>query len=104
MTRGLGEGLMEDLWNFPAAFGDSAVEARQSLCTKLHHLTRAPFTLGEPITDFRHGITFRSIQGRVYPVESSCAFRHASLRWFELKSLPQAAISQLARKIVQKIA
>jgi adenine-specific DNA glycosylase len=60
--------------------------------------------MGEPMGEFRHGITFRSIQGRVYPVETSRPIRHASLHWIELKQLPQAAISQLARKIVQKIA
>jgi len=60
--------------------------------------------MGDPIAEFRHGITFRAIQGRVYPVGTSRPIRHASLRWFELEELPQAAISQLARKIVEKIA
>ncbi len=103
MVRGLADGLMDDLWNFPAAFGSSPAEARQFLREKLDGLTRAPFSLGEPITDFRHGITFRSIHGRVYPVAASRPIRHPSLRWFDLQSLPQAAISQLARKIVNKI-
>jgi A/G-specific adenine glycosylase len=116
MMRGLADGLLDDLWNFPAAFGSSPDEAREALREKLTGLIRSPFaaagarhdvpllTLGEPMADFRHGITFRAIQGRVYPVKISRAFRHPSLHWFELKQLPQAAISQLARKIVQKIA
>ena len=121
MMRGLADGLLDDLWNFPAAFGSSPDEALEALREKLAGLIRLPFaaagashvgarhgvpllTLGEPIAGFRHGITYRAIQGRVYPVETSRPIRHASLRWFELKQLPQAAISQLARKIVEKIA
>lgn len=112
MVRGLADGLLDDLWNFPAAFGSSPREALRALREKLSGLMRAPvrplqgeplLTLGEPIAEFRHGITFRAIQGQVYPVKTSHAFRPASLRWFELKQLPQAAISQLARKIVEKI-
>ncbi len=103
MMRGLADGLLDDLWNFPAAFGGSAAKALESLHEKLQQLTHARFTVGEPMVEFRHGITFRAIQGRVYPVEPSRAIRHASLQWFELNQLPLAAISQLARKIVQKI-
>jgi len=103
MARGLADGLLDDLWNFPAAFGGSPAEALESLREKLHRLTRAPFIVGEPLAEFRHGITYRAIQGRVYGVETSRPLRHASLRWFEIEQLPQAAISQMARKIVQKI-
>ncbi|MGA2983877.1 MAG: A/G-specific adenine glycosylase [Terriglobia bacterium] len=103
MVRGLTDGLLDDLWNFPAAFGGSHAEGLESLHEKLRRLTRAPFTVGEPLAEFRHGITFRSIEGRVYPVETSRPIRHASVQWFELEQLPQAAISQLARKIVQRI-
>ena len=104
MVRGLEEGLLDDLWNFPAVFGSTSAEALGSLEEKLRRLTRAPFTLGEPMAEFRHGITYRSIQGQVYPVETARPLRHASLHWFELNELSEAAISQLARKIVQKIA
>ena len=74
-----------------------------SLQEKLRRFPRAPFTSSEPVAEFHHGITYRSIQGRVYSVETARPLRHASLHWFELKELPQAAISQLARKIVHKI-
>ena len=116
MVRGLADGLLDDLWNFPAAFGASPAEALEALREKLAGLIRVPFgaagarhgvpslTVSEPLAEFRHGITFRAIQGRVYPVDPPRAFRHPSLHWFEIKQLPQAAISQLARKIVQKIA
>jgi A/G-specific adenine glycosylase len=103
MVRGLEAGLLDDLWNFPSAFGAAPAEALESLREKLRRFTRAPFTLSEPVAEFRHGITYRSIQGHIYPVETARPLRHASLQWFELKELPQAAISQLARKIVQKI-
>jgi A/G-specific adenine glycosylase len=103
MVRGLEAGLLDDLWNFPSAFGAAPAEALESLREKLRQFTRAPFTLSEPVAEFRHGITYRSIQGHIYPVETARPLRHASLQWFELKELPQAAISQLARKIVQKI-
>jgi A/G-specific adenine glycosylase len=103
MMRGLINGLLDDLWNFPAAFGTSPPEALEALRAKIRGLTRASFTLGDSVAEFRHGITYRSIQARVYPVETLRAIRHASLHWFEIEHLPQAAISQLARKVVQKI-
>jgi len=120
MGRGLADGLLDDLWNFPAAFGRSPAEALEALREKLAGLVQASvgarhgavrarhgvplLTLKEPIAEFRHGITFRAIQGKVYPVETARAIRHPSLQWFEIKQLPQAAISQMARKIVQEIA
>jgi len=104
MTRGLGDGLLDDLWNFPAAFGRTPAAALEALQAKLRLLTSVPFSMSEPAAEFRHGITYRSISGRVYPVVTPRAMRHRSLRWFELQQLPQAAISQLTRKIAQKIA
>jgi A/G-specific adenine glycosylase len=107
LVRGLGDGLLDDLWNFPAAFGRSPDAARAALHERLASLAGAStqggsgFTLGEPIAQFRHNITFRTIEAQVYPV--STALRHPTLRWLELKALPQAAISQLARKVAQKI-
>ena len=103
LVRGLDEGLLDDVWNFPAAFGRSPAEALERLREKLHRLSRASFSFGEPVAEFRHGITFRAIQGRVYPVESFPGMPRGSWRWFELARLPQAAISQLARKIVHRV-
>jgi A/G-specific adenine glycosylase len=129
MVRGLTDGLLDDLWNFPSAFGRSPIEARQSLREKLAGLLRAPsagamarqgavrahhravraphgvplLTLGGPLAEFRHNITYRVIRTRVYPVKASRPTTHASFRWFGLTGLPQAAISQLARKVLQTI-
>ena len=104
LARGLDDGLLSDLWNFPSAFGASPAEALEALRRKIRGFTRGTFTIGEAITEFRHGITFRAIRGQAYPVETAQPLRHASLRWFEIKDLPQAAVSQLARKIAQKLA
>ncbi len=127
MMRGLADGLLDDLWNFPAAFGKTPAEALQALREKLSALASATLTaataegaagarhgalrarhgvpllrFSEPWAEFRHNITFRSIHGCVYLAEVPRAFRHPWLRWFEFRRLPQAAISQLARKIVEK--
>ncbi len=104
MMRGLDEGLLDDLWNFPAAFGRSPEEARERLLEKLHRLIASPFSLGEQVAEFRHTITFRTIHGEIYPVETRAGFERGDLRWFELARLPQAAISQLARKVLRQIA
>jgi A/G-specific adenine glycosylase len=103
LVRGLEEGLLDDLWTFPAAFGRSPAEALERLREKLHRLTRASFSLGEPVEEFRHRITFRTIHGRLYPVENFRGRPRGPWRWFELARLPQAAISQLTRKIVHRV-
>jgi len=99
MVRGLDDGLLPDLWNFPAAFGRSPEKARERLQEKLHPLITDSFSLEEPAAEFRHSITFRIIRGKVYPVESRGGFARGAFRWFELARLPHAAISQLARKV-----
>jgi A/G-specific adenine glycosylase len=112
MMRGLDGGLLGDLWNFPAAFGSTPNEALEALREKLTGLLRSPraiaqgmpqLTWGEPLGTFCHGITYRSIHGQIYPVETADAIRRGTLHWFKIEDLPQAAISQLARKIVQII-
>ena len=103
LVRGLDEGLLPDLWNFPAAFGSSPEEARERLGEKLHRLGAAPFALAQPVTDFRHNITFRTIRGRLYAIQTGAKLAASTLCWFEPARLPDAAISQLARKILQRI-
>jgi A/G-specific adenine glycosylase len=108
MMRGLGDGLLDDLWNFPGALGRSPEKALEALREKLAWLTQTSVgatsvVSGEPLAEFLHGITYRTIHGRIYSVQTSRRLRHDSLQWFELKELPLAAISQLARKIARQI-
>ena len=113
MVRGLDDGLLSDLWNFPSALGPSAAEARDRLQTKLATMLGSQPSIGPPLGDVRHGITYRSIEGRLYQVEG---FRFAEpapsrtpktaggeLRWFPLRSLKDSAVSQLAKKIALAI-
>jgi len=112
LVRGLADGLLNELWNFPAAFGRSPQEALEAVQEKLAQLARhpapggrtAPLPVpGESLAGFHHGITYRSIQGRVYPFPPIPSPRRSSLRWFDLAELPQAAVSQLARKVARLI-
>jgi len=103
MVRGLGEGLLDGLWNFPAAFGRSRAEALASLRHKLAGFGIPPLALHHSIAELRHGITYRSIRVHAYPAEISNSFRKKGLRWFSVSTLQRAAISQLARKIARQV-
>ncbi len=103
MVRGLDDGLLDDLWNFPSAFGPSRAEALASLRNRLAALGSASVAISDPIAELNHGITYRSIRVRAYPAETSSLSRKRGLRWFPVSSLRQAAISQLARKIAQQV-
>jgi len=103
MVRGLDAGLLDDLWNFPSAFGRSRVEALEGLRDKLAGCGFPGLTLHDSVAELRHGITYRSIRVHAYPAEISDVSRKKGLRWFPVSSLGQAAISQLARKIAQQV-
>jgi A/G-specific adenine glycosylase len=106
MVRGLGDGLLADLWNFPSAFGHSPAHALASLRQKLAGFGLASLTLRDATAELHHGITYRSIRVHVYPAEISHtpqSPRQKGLRWFPISSLRRAAISQLARKIAQQV-
>ncbi len=104
MVRGLDEGLLGDLWNFPAAFGTSQPKAFARLHEKMPALVSGPVRFGPPIASLRHGITYRSIRVHLYPAEIPRAPGRGCLRWFPLARLGQGAVSQLARKIAAKVA
>jgi A/G-specific adenine glycosylase len=107
LARGLDEGLMDGLWNFPAAFGNSPAEAVSRLQTKLRCMTTAAIKLESrpgwpcPVARLRHGITYRSIIVDVYRAKVSGGVAKSSLRWFALSRLPRSAVSSLARKITE---
>jgi A/G-specific adenine glycosylase len=103
MVRGLDDGLLNDLWNFPSAFGRSRPEALASLRNKLAAVGSASVAIRDSVAELHHGITYRSIRVHAYPAEISRPPRKSGLRWFPISSLRQAAISQLARKIAQKV-
>ncbi|MGH9453097.1 MAG: A/G-specific adenine glycosylase [Terriglobia bacterium] len=103
LVRGLEENLLEDLWNFPAAFGGSERDAAERLRTKLALLTKSAVLATEKAGSLQHGITYRSIQVTLYRVEIKTAGRNGRFRWFGLQELQQQAVSQLARKIAAGI-
>lgn len=103
MVRGLDEGLLDDLWNFPSAFGRSCAEALANLRNKLATFGSASVASSDPIAQLNHRITYRAIRVHAYPAEIPPTLRQRGLRWFPISSMPQAAISQLARKIAQEV-
>ncbi len=103
MVRGLEEGLLGELWNFPAAFGGSPREAFRRLRMKVAEMALGPARFGEPLGEVRHGITYRAIRVQLYPAEFSVSIKESPLRWFALSHLTRAAVSQLTRKIAARL-
>jgi A/G-specific adenine glycosylase len=102
LVRGLDDGLMPDLWNFPAAFGPSSTAARSRLGVKLTSLGAKPVVLGVELARLRHSVTYRDIQVKVYRAEIAEAGA-GGIRWLALSRFDRAAVSQLARKIAAAI-
>jgi A/G-specific adenine glycosylase len=100
VLRGLDEGLLPDLWNFPAAFGSSPAAARSSLNAKL--ATLGAGSLGPELGRLRHTVTFRNIQVRVYSADLKDMPRQEA-QWLALSRFSHAAVSQLSRKIAALI-
>ena len=109
LARGLDEGLMDGLWNFPAAFGNSSSEAVNRLQAKLRDMTGGHIRWGgrsgslRPVAQLLHGITYRSITVDIYAAEVKGSIAMSPLRWFSLSRLPRSAVSSLARKITEKL-
>jgi adenine-specific DNA glycosylase len=103
MVLGLDEGLLDDLWNFPSTFGRSCAEALANLRNTLAAFGDASIASSNPIAQLDHVITYRAISVHAYLAEISNLHRRRGIRWFPISSLPQAAISQLARKIAQQV-
>jgi A/G-specific adenine glycosylase len=103
MVRGLADGLLDDLWNFPSAFGRSRAQALARLRHKLAGFGSPSLTLRGSLAELHHGITYRSIRVHAYTAEISLPPRQSGLRWFPISHLRQVAISQLARKIAQQV-
>ncbi len=111
LIRGLDEGLLPDLWNFPATFGSSRAEALARLEEKLEQIALGAIrwkhrnsrrAAPSPVARLRHGITYRSIHVQAYAAEAPdgrLSGPAGQLRWFPTANLARAAVSQLARKI-----
>jgi A/G-specific adenine glycosylase len=106
---GLDEGLMDGLWNFPAAFGISPGEALSRLQARVRNLTPSNVSwesrsgLPHSLAQVRHAVTHRSIIVDIYVAEVRGSIARNRLRWFTLSRLPRSAVSSLARKIAEKI-
>ncbi|MGH9434554.1 MAG: A/G-specific adenine glycosylase [Terriglobia bacterium] len=98
LARGLDEDLLGDLWNFPAAFGPSSEEAIERLRSKMTSSWGAKLRLGRKVAIARHTITYRTIRVELY--EAMGIPRGGQLRWFTAAAFENAAVSQLARKIM----
>lgn len=103
LVRGLDDGLLGDLWNFPAALGRTRVKALAQLEGKLRPALKNPITLKESEHRLRHNITYRAIQVQVYTCEFKVKMKKDGFRWFTAHTLEKAAVSQLARKIARKL-
>jgi A/G-specific adenine glycosylase len=120
LARGLDDGLLGDLWNFPAAFGRSRQAARAILTERIRQIFPQTFLQGRPHTSVHHNITHRIIHVDVYHGElggkESIKKPHAeaqrppktngpitigeeSIRWVSLPRLRTSAVSRLAHKI-----
>ena len=103
LVRGLDDGLLGDLWNFPSALGRSSKEALKRLREKLRSELGSAPRLGELEHKLHHNITHRSIQVHVYEGIHSTANLRGGFRWFHSRSVGRAAVSQLARKIARNL-
>jgi A/G-specific adenine glycosylase len=99
LVRGLDDGLMEDLWNFPSAFGASRAGALRRLETRLVGLVPGA-RLGGEMARVRHNITYRNIDVRLYQADGTVKETN-NLRWLDVSRLDRAAVSELVRKIIR---
>ncbi len=98
LVRGLEEGLLGDMWNFPAAFGQTRQEALERLGAKLEGITGSQLEFKPLEGTVRHRITFRSITVALYTATPG-RMMPGSFRWVPITRVDHEAISQLARKI-----
>lgn len=104
LFRGLDDGLLGDLWNFPSALGRSSADALARLREKLHAALGIPITFDKPPHQLHHHITYRSLQVEVYTMAMPERPQANGSGWFRKDKVERAAVSQLARKIAREIA
>jgi A/G-specific adenine glycosylase len=103
LVRGLDDGLLDDLWNFPATFGPTSARARAALEQKLEALLPGVILRGEATGKLSHTITHRSIRVEFYEAHPRSIAHSKAARWLAPSRLPQAAVSRLARKIAEAL-
>lgn len=103
MFRGLDDGLVGDLWNFPSALGVSGAKALAKLRKKLRAALGMPISLARPLHRLYHNITYRSIEVQIYRGELSEKPQGRGFRCFPVGKIERAAVSQLARKIAREL-
>jgi A/G-specific adenine glycosylase len=103
LVRGLDEGLLMGLWNYPAALGRTRAEAFHNLEAKATGWVAGPLKFGETMGEVRHIITHRAIHVDLYPLTFDGPISKSTLKWLTAARLGQSAISQLARKISAKL-
>jgi len=103
LVKGLDDGLLADMWNFPAAFGPSPEAALEALREKLRRISGGEIQLSKSVDTLRHTITHRSILVHVYPGQLSSGETKSCFRWLLLAGVERAAVSQLARKIALRL-
>ncbi len=104
LSRGLDDGLLDGLWNFRSALGESSSRALARLSEKLRAATGIPIAFGEPCQKLHHSITYRSIHVQIYAAELPESLRVKGCRWFAAGKIETAAVSQLARKVLRQLA
>lgn len=124
LIRGLDQGLLNDLWNFPAAFGQTGKAAKNLLSEGVGQILPHAVLPAKPVAELTHNITHRKIHAEVYVCEwgregirnlltekspgqrkrvQLAAHSHIRVRWISVKTLRNAAISRLTQKISDAI-
>ncbi|TAM81093.1 MAG: A/G-specific adenine glycosylase [Acidobacteria bacterium] len=103
LLRGLDDGLLDDLWNFPSALGKTGNEALKSLKVKLSASLAVVPSLKGPSYQLRHNITYRLIRVQVYKGHFRGETPMDGFRWFHPRSIARGAVSELARKIAREM-
>lgn len=99
MVRGLEDGLLGGLWNFPSTFGNNRKEALYRLRKGIAKSVGGRLSSEAPIASLEHHITFRKIRVDIYKASADKRMSANGSRWMELQTLKGAAVSALARKV-----
>lgn len=103
LCRGIDDGLLDDLWNFPSALGQSSGQALTLLKKKLRTALGSSPTIKRASHQFRHNITYRAIRVELYTGQFAGTSPGEGFRWFQPSAVDRAAVSQLARKIARRL-